>query len=333
MKSMTRALAAVALTLALLLPTLPALAQTGSATYTAKAPTTSAMLLVAADSSTSGVEIINSGSVTVYLGGSDVTSSTGTPLYVNNRRVFRGVTNPIYGITASGTGALRITTVRGGGTVETDRLQTNGISNSAAANYLPMSNGTDLVAGNVLVKLLTTAVTANSTTCSDASGSLAITSNATGLGTVFRCDGTNYQLLANYSDLAIQTDSVTVATTSNTDAYLVAPWAATLTGADCSGIDALAANNTNYVTFSITNLGQAGAGSNPMLAATAANTTQVTGGSALSAHTKRSLTLNGTGSNLIVAQGDRLRVREAATGTLNNTVTGFKCTLRFNRLS
>jgi hypothetical protein len=58
-----------------------------------------------------------------------------------------------------------------------------------------------------------------------------------------------------------------------------------------------------------------------VLAATAANTTQVTGGSALVANGRRDLALNGTAANLVVARGDRLRVRAAATGTLANTVT------------
>jgi hypothetical protein len=57
-----------------------------------------------------------------------------------------------------------------------------------------------------------------------------------------------------------------------------------------------------------------------MLAATAVNTTQVTGGSGISANTRRDLTL-AAAANLVVARGDRLRIRAAATGTLANTVT------------
>jgi hypothetical protein len=41
----------------------------------------------------------------------------------------------------------------------------------------------------------------------------------------------------------------------------------------------------------------------------------------LAANTARSLTLNGTAANLVVASGDRLRIRAAASGTLANTVT------------
>lgn len=121
----------------------------------------------------------------------------------------------------------------------------------------------------------------------------------------------------------------TIATTSTTTIYGMAPEAGTLTSVDFSGVDVLAASDTNYITWTITNLGQAGAGSNPMLLATAVNTTKVTGGSALAANTKRSLSLNGTPSNLVVAQGDRLQITATVTGTLANTVTFALYQLRF----
>jgi hypothetical protein len=94
-----------------------------------------------------------------------------------------------------------------------------------------------------------------------------------------------------------------------------------LTSARFSGTDALAASDTNYITFTITNLGTTGSGTATMLAATDANTTKTTGGSALTANALRALTLNGTASNLVVAAGDRIRARAAVTGTLANTVT------------
>lgn len=309
-------------------------AQTSRKAFSRKQPTTAIMKLVEGNPDRRAVVIQNVGSVIVAIGPSTVAYTTGLLLAPNQRATFVGDTDAIYGITSSGTADLRIVETFGGsGTVSIDRLNTSGVSNDAAANTVPMSDGSNLVAGNVTYKMLTSAITANSTTCSDVDGSLAITSNSTGRGAVFRCDGTNYQLLAKYADNAQATDTVTVATTSTTDAYVVTSYAGTLTGADCSGIDALAANDTNYITFSLTNLGQAGAGSTAMLAATDANTTKATGGTALSANTKRSLSLSGTGANLIVAAGDRLRLRATATGTLANTVTGFKCTLRFTRLS
>lgn len=132
---------------------------------------------------------------------------------------------------------------------------------------------------------------------------------------------------ADNADIPLST--ATIATAGNTDGYIIAPETGVLASVDFSGVDALAASDTNYITFSITNLGQAGAGSNPMLLATDASTTKATGGSALAANTKRSMGLNGTGSNLLVTKGDRIRVRAAATGTLANTVTFPTYMLRF----
>ena len=131
------------------------------------------------------------------------------------------------------------------------------------------------------------------------------------------------------SGFALDQQGATIATTSNSDAYVIAPVAGVMSLALFSGVDALATSDTNYITFSITNLGQAGAGSTAMLAATDANTTKATGGTAIVANGRRTLTLNGTAANLVVAAGDRLRIRAAATGTLANTVTFPAYTLVF----
>jgi hypothetical protein len=108
--------------------------------------------------------------------------------------------------------------------------------------------------------------------------------------------------------------TTSIATTGNTDEYLIAT-------AVYSGLAALAANDTNYVTFSITNLGQAGSGTAAMLGAVDGNTTKATGGTALAANTKRTLTLSTVTADLAVTEGDRLLVRFAATGTLAGAVT------------
>lgn len=115
--------------------------------------------------------------------------------------------------------------------------------------------------------------------------------------------------------------TTSIATTGNTDEYLIAAKTGKVVAATFSSLAALAAHDTNFVTFSITNLGQAGSGSAAMLAATAANTTKVTGGTALSANTKRALTLSSTVADLAVTEGDRLLVRFAADGTLAGAVT------------
>jgi hypothetical protein len=123
----------------------------------------------------------------------------------------------------------------------------------------------------------------------------------------------------------------TIATTSTSDAYVIAPVNGKLSAALFSAIDALAAHGSNYITFSITNLGQAGAGSNAMLLASDANTTKTTTGSAIAANTKRTLTLNTDASKRAVVAGDRLRIRATATGTLANTVTGANFLLTFDK--
>lgn len=113
----------------------------------------------------------------------------------------------------------------------------------------------------------------------------------------------------------------TIATTSATSTYFTAPYAGKLVLANFTAVDALAAHASNYVTFSITNLGQAGAGSTAMLAATDANTTKTTTGTAVSANTVRALALHGTAANLVVASGDRLQITSTAAATSANTMT------------
>lgn len=117
--------------------------------------------------------------------------------------------------------------------------------------------------------------------------------------------------------------SATIATTGNTDVYVIVPQTGAISSIDFSGVDALATSDTNYITWTVTNLGQAGAGSTAILATTPAgiNTTKATGGTAIAANTVYPLTLSATSANLVVASGDRLRLRAAATGTLANTVT------------
>jgi hypothetical protein len=121
----------------------------------------------------------------------------------------------------------------------------------------------------------------------------------------------------------------TIAATSTTDHYVIAPVNGKLVEALFSSIDALAAHGSNYITFGITNLGQAGAGSAAMLAATDANTTKTTTGSAIAANTKRTLTISSVQADIKVAAGDRLRIRATATGTLAGAVTGPNFLLTF----
>ena len=143
-------------------------------------------------------------------------------------------------------------------------------------------------------------------------------------------DITRTDLSSAAGSKVVQKEGGTIATTSTTDEYVTAPETGTLVSAEVAPLVALTANDTNYITWSITNLGQAGAGSTAMLAVSDANTTKATGGTGLAISTKRSLTVHGTAANVAVTQGDLLRIRATATGTLANTVTRPVYTLRFS---
>jgi hypothetical protein len=301
--------------------------------FTRKQPTTAAMLLVAGNAERSSVMIENVGSVNVFVSNlSTVTTSTGVQLAPSQRATFVGVSDQLYGITASSTGDLRITeTIGSGGASTIERLSTSGISNSAANTTVGMSDGSNIVPGNVLIYLLTTAITANSTTTATAAGTVAMTSNATGLGSIFQSDGSKWQLLTNYAQYNSVSDSVTIATTSTTDMYLSAPVTGSLTGIDFSSLTGLTADDTNYITFTAINLGQSGAGSTALLAVSDANTTKATGGSTITALARRALTVHGTASNLLVTKGDVIRIRATATGTLAGTLTLSRCQAYFTR--
>lgn len=66
----------------------------------------------------------------------------------------------------------------------------------AQGNFtLDLASGKYFQIGTKRVYFYTTAITANSTTTTTAAGSFAITSNATGLGSIFRSDGTKWQYL------------------------------------------------------------------------------------------------------------------------------------------
>lgn len=136
----------------------------------------------------------------------------------------------------------------------------------------------------------------------------------------------NFSQRVNFFDIFGYTEPVnatsgTIATTGNTDAYILAPRDMTLVAAYFSATAALATSDVNYITWTITNLGQAGAGTAAMLSTADSNTTKTTGGSAIAANTKRTLILSATPANLQVIEGDRLLIRAGATGTLANTVT------------
>ena len=128
----------------------------------------------------------------------------------------------------------------------------------------------------------------------------------------------------------ITADIGTVATTGATSATVIAHKSGRLVGVNFSCVEALAVDDTNYITFSAMNKGQAGSGTTAMLAATDPNTTKATGGAALAAHTPRSLTIHGTTANLNVTEGDRIICTATVTGTLGGTKTISKMSLIIN---
>jgi hypothetical protein len=90
----------------------------------------------------------------------------------------------------------------------------------------------------------------------------------------------------------------------------------------------LTANDTNYITWLVTNLGIAGSGTTELLSSADTNTTKATGGSTLTTLVPRDLILSSTDASLKVKAGEVLQIRNDTTGTLANTVTGFNVFLK-----
>jgi hypothetical protein len=76
-----------------------------------------------------------------------------------------------------------------------DSLTVTGASALAAVTATSVTTSGTAAAGNAVASLyfLTTAITANTTTTTAPIGSLATTTNATGLGKLFIADGTKWQ--------------------------------------------------------------------------------------------------------------------------------------------
>ena len=210
------------------------------------------------------------------------------------------------------------------------------ISSRLQSTTIPLAQGSVLVgnAGGVAAALdaKTTArvLVGNGTTLTSVALSSDVTMANTGAVTIANGAVTRAKASGPLASKFIQTTFATIATSAgNNYAFVTVPEAGALAQALFSCVDALAANDTNYVTFSITNLTQAGAGSTVMLLADATNTTKATGGTALVANGKRSLFLTATAADLNVAAGDRLRINVAASGTLANTLTYGTILLKF----
>lgn len=123
---------------------------------------------------------------------------------------------------------------------------------------------------------------------------------------------------------------ITITTTGNSDLLWIATRNVKVEGIKVVGVTTLAADDTNFVTWTVTNLAQAGAGAVALLSTADTNTSKLTGGSALTTLVPRSLILTSTDASLKIAEGDVIRIRTAATGTLANTVINFNVMLKLS---
>ena len=112
--------------------------------------------------------------------------------------------------------------------------------------------------------------------------------------------------------------------------FCIAPEDGYLHSIEFSGANNLVANDTNYLSLQVINLGQSGTGNTMMTATTDANSTKATGGSGLVAHARRSLVLSSTPSALAVKAGDRIKITQITTGTLANAVNNPVALFRFS---
>lgn len=116
----------------------------------------------------------------------------------------------------------------------------------------------------------------------------------------------------------VQVAIPTVPTAAGTLEFLIImPFTSTISSVRVAFKDALAANDTNFVTFRLINKTTA---DSDVIAATDANATKLTGGTALVAYAVRTLTLANAAGVAVAAQ-DLLAVRITGTGTLANALT------------
>lgn len=140
----------------------------------------------------------------------------------------------------------------------------------------------------------------------------------------------DFDMVTSYSNTEAMTNNTTnndtsqipVAAASTSIAYFTVPRTGTVSAASIVPGSTLATSDTNFVTFTLQNLGPANGSNITMLATTPAgiNTTKVTGGTALTANASYTLTLSTTAANLAVTAGDVLKLVATVTGTLANIV-------------
>lgn len=148
-------------------------------------------------------------------------------------------------------------------------------------------------------------------------GAITIAAQAVTASKIANATITRTQMSADAGLTSIQTKLGDIATTGTFDTYVRVSKPGTISAINMMFDTNLAASDTNYITFTATNL----TGTKVLLNASGANnTTKVTGGTAITAETARAMNLTATGTDLVVAAGDWIRVTATVTGTLANTV-------------
>lgn len=130
--------------------------------------------------------------------------------------------------------------------------------------------------------------------------------------------GVNAEMLS--AAAATRAISLPVGTVSATRTVLIplADIAGTLTRVSLASSASIAASDTDYWEVAIVNKGGDGSGTDDMLAATAANSTKSTGGSAIDAFQAWEATLHGTAGNLDAEARDVLALTLTKTGSADD---------------
>ena len=152
-----------------------------------------------------------------------------------------------------------------------------------------------------------------------AKGALFVDTNvATGISGLYVNNGTTdaCKFIAVGNEIVSIDSQTAIAISGTTSVYTTVPMTGVVTGLQFASTTGIGTSATNYYNFIITNLGQAGAGTASIT--NGALTTQAVG---IGTNTPYSLTLNATGSNLVVTKGDRLKVDVGASGTPVSTLT------------
>lgn len=129
--------------------------------------------------------------------------------------------------------------------------------------------------------------------------------------------GTQLSTAAATKELTVQLGTISATTTILVSAPNVA---SVLAGLRIAVGTTVTTSDTDYWTIAAVNKGPAGSGTTDVLDTGAANTTKVTGGSAITANVARAATLHGTGANLVLAANDVIAITLTKSASAANLV-------------